>query len=85
MKLLFDRVERLVRIDSMKIDFEIHLQNSDESPVKDGQINFKVPKDQEIRFKTLNIKNQKKLSGWLRDFAFTLMDKVEAMEKKQAS
>jgi len=61
----------------MKFDFKIDLATLTEEPTKDGQISVKLPKDQEVRFKTLNIRHNKKLSAYMRDFAIRLMDMVE--------
>lgn len=64
----------------MKIDFDIDLTALDEVPPKDGQVSIKLPKDQELRFKILNTKHQKRLSSLMRDFCFKLMDTVESHE-----
>lgn len=70
----------------MEIEFQINLDHlNEEEPTKDGQINVKIPKDQERRFKALNVKYNSKLSDLMRDFAFTLMDKVENHDKTKAS
>lgn len=62
---------------SMKIDFDIDLKGLDEIPTKDGQVSIKLPKDQELRFKVLNTKHQKRLSSLTRDFMIKLMDTIE--------
>lgn len=72
-------------IECMKIAFEIDLSPLADEPPKDGQVSVKLPKDQELRFKTLNIRHEKKLSAWMREFALRLMDKVEAQENQEAS
>lgn len=65
----------------MKIEFDIDLETLDETPAKDGQISVKVTKEQEMRFKTLNTRHSKKLSAFMREFAFRLMDKIESRDK----
>lgn len=70
----------------MEIEFQINLDHlNEEEPTKDGQISVKLPKDQERRFKALNMKYSQKLSDLMRDFAFRLMDTVEDGEKIKAS
>lgn len=64
----------------MKIDFDIDLARLDEIPPKDGQISVKLPKEQELRFKILNTRHQKRLSSLMRDFCFKLMDTIESHE-----
>lgn len=66
----------------MKIDIDIDLAQIDEAPTKDGQIAVKISKDQELRFKVLNARHNKRLNGYIRDFAIKLMDVIE---KKEAS
>jgi hypothetical protein len=64
----------------MKIEFDIDIGTIQECPPKDGQISVKLPKEQELRFKLLNVKHEKKLSAFMRDFALKLMDKIEIAE-----
>lgn len=66
----------------MNIEMDIDFSKLKEAPPKDGQISVKLPKDQEIRFKMLNIKHEKKLSALMRDFALKLMDKMELHDKE---
>jgi len=61
----------------MKIDFEIDLSCLETTPASEGQINIRLTKDQELRYKTLNLKHKKKLSLLTRTFVLKLMDQIE--------
>lgn len=65
-EVLFDCAATRSKMLCMKIDFEIDLDHLQDAPAKDGQISVKLPKDQEIRFKTLNTRYQKRLSAVMR-------------------
>lgn len=68
----------------MKFEFEIKLADlEDASQAKDGQISVKLPKAQEIEFKTLNVKRDKELSKIMRDFALKLI--AHAKKEDRAS
>lgn len=64
----------------LAMDVDIDLDFSDE-PAKDGQVNIKLPKADEIRFKMQKAKFDKKLNAWARDLILKLLDKLEEHER----
>lgn len=64
----------------MKFDFEIELDVSTEAH-KDGQISVKLPKNDEIRFKMLKARYDKKLNEWARVAILKLIDKLETQDQ----
>lgn len=65
----------------MKIDFNIDIETANESH-KDGQVNIKLAKSDEIRFKMQKAKYDKKLNGWARGLILQLLDCLEEQEDK---
>lgn len=63
----------------LEIDFDFQDIQFDKA---DGQVNIKMPKEQELRFKMLNIKYDKKLSKIMRRVALQLVDQIERSEKQ---
>ncbi len=63
----------------MKIDFDLDLSITEQN--KDGQVNIKLPKNDEIRFKMQKARYDKKLNEWARNLILQLLDKLESEEK----
>ena len=62
----------------MKIEIDISTEDQLEPIKMRGQINIRVPEPQEDRFKLLNMKNKRKLSKIMREFAYKLMDEFDS-------
>jgi hypothetical protein len=61
----------------IEIDFDVSDIELDKA---DGQVNIKMPKELELKFKMLNIKYGKKLSRLMRKVAGQIVDQVERAE-----
>lgn len=64
----------------MDIDIDLNFETE---PNKDGQVNVKLSKADEIRFKMQKAKYDKQLNEWARKAILKLLDKLE--EHEQAS
>lgn len=62
----------------MKLEFDFNMGEIDEKHTMYGQINIKVHKDQEDRFKLLNLKFKKRLTTAARQFVYKLMDELDS-------
>lgn len=62
----------------LEIDFDVDDVELDKA---DGQVNIKISKEQEIKFKMLNIKYNKRLSKIMRKIAIQLIDQIENRSK----
>ncbi len=65
----------------MKLEFDIDLAELEKASPKYGQVLIRIAKDQEERFKLLNVKHKKMLSAYTREFMLKLMDTIEAKEE----
>lgn len=61
----------------LEIDFDISDLETEKS---DGQVNIKMPKDKELKFRLLNIKYDKRLSKIMRKVAIQLISQIEEQE-----
>jgi hypothetical protein len=61
----------------IEIDFDVSEIEEDKA---DGQVNIKMPKELELKFKMYNIKYGKKLSRIMRKVASQLVTQVENKE-----
>lgn len=64
----------------MKFDFDLDLTIT-ESP-KDGQVNVKLSKADEVRFKMQKAKHDKRLNEWTRALILQLIDRLEQQEDR---
>jgi hypothetical protein len=62
----------------LEIDFDVKDIEADKA---DGQVNIKLPKEQELKFRLLNVKYNKRLSKIMRKVAIQLVEQIEAKEK----
>lgn len=60
----------------MKFEFCVDIKEQDEPSMR-GQINVRVPEEQEDRYKLLNLKHKRRLSRLMREFAYKLMEEFE--------
>jgi hypothetical protein len=67
----------------MKIDFDLDL--SAREVHKDGQVNIKLPKSDEIRFKMQKAKHDKKLNEWARKLILQLLDRLENQDEQDVA